>query len=50
MPGQHLRSLSAILDELIKTERGLLRLSQLVHDDMKHELESFEEIGERVKD
>jgi hypothetical protein len=49
MPEQDVRNLSAILDELIKAEESLLRLSQLIHDDLKAEVESMSAIGEMVR-
>lgn len=49
MPEQDVQNLPAILDELIKTEKGMLRLSQLIQDDIKHEIESISAIAEEVR-
>ncbi len=49
MPEQGVRNLSAVLDELIKAQEGMLRLSQLIHDDFTAEVESMGAIGEMVR-
>ena len=48
MTDQNVQNLPAILSELIEIEKGMLRLSQLIHDEIKHELESISEIAEKV--
>ena len=49
MSEHDVRNRSAILDELIKTEKGMLRLSQLIHDDIMYEVESINAIREEVR-
>lgn len=49
MSEHDVRNRSAILDELIKTEKGMLRLSQLIHDDIMYEIESINAIREEVR-
>ncbi len=46
---QNVNNLPAILDELIKTEKGLIRISQLINDEIKNELESISGIGEKIR-
>jgi endonuclease III-like uncharacterized protein len=49
MPNQDTKNISAILDEFIKTEKGLIRISQLIHDDIQSELDSINGIGEDIR-